>query len=72
MAEWSKALPLTASCLKPRVGILSAPCEKVPSDFGLGGSFRLVLQSCQDTYLGNVPCIKYLVSVTPKATSIIY
>ena len=36
---WSKALPLTASCLAPLPGFESA-CEKVAIDLNLGGGFR--------------------------------
>ena len=43
MAMWSKALPLTASCLSPLFGIKSqsGACEKlkVASDLGLGTVF---------------------------------
>ena len=41
MAVWSKALPLTASCLSPLcVGIPPGACEKVASDLGLCGGFH--------------------------------
>ena len=40
MAVWSKALPLTASCLSPLPGLA---CEKVASDLWLGGGFLWVL-----------------------------
>ena len=41
MAIWSKALPLTVSCLTPRylVRIPAGAYEKVVSDLGLGGVF---------------------------------
>ena len=42
MAVWSKALPLTASCLSPLPGFESLPGQ-VASDLGLGGGFRRVL-----------------------------
>ena len=44
MAEWSKALPLTASCLLPLPWLGQGMCEKVASDLGLGGVFCRVLQ----------------------------
>ena len=41
-AVWSKAPPLTARCLSPLPGfrIPAWACEKVASDFELGGGFR--------------------------------
>ena len=47
MAEQSKALPLTASCLSPLPGYASraGACEKVASDFALGGGFHRVTMS---------------------------
>ena len=45
MALWSKALPLTASCLSPLPGFKSQArlYEKVAGDLGLGGGFSRVL-----------------------------
>ena len=45
MAVWSKALPLTVSCLlitTAPVPILSGAWEKVASDFGFGSGFHCV------------------------------
>ena len=45
IAEWSTALPLTASCHLPLAS--SNPgrfCEKVASDLGLGGGFPMLLR----------------------------
>ena len=42
---WSKALPLTASCLSPLPRFKSQPehVRKLPVTFGLGGGFRRIL-----------------------------
>ena len=46
MAVWSKALPLTASCLSPLSGFVSLPghARKLPVTVRLGVGFRQVLQ----------------------------
>ena len=45
-AVWSKEPPLTVRCLSPLSGFesRSGHFEKVASDLGLGGGFRLVLR----------------------------
>ena len=52
MAEWSKALPLTTSCLSPLPGFEShlGTCEKVTCDLRLGGGFRRILQVSSTSY----------------------
>ena len=44
MADWSKALSLTASCLSPLSGVQipAGACEKVASDLGFCSGFRQV------------------------------
>ena len=43
MAELSKVLPLTTSCLTPRPRFTTRRCEKVASDLELGGGFCRIL-----------------------------
>ena len=51
MAVWSKALPLTASCLSQLPGFKSWwPCEKVASDLWLDGGFPLVFPVSSTSY----------------------
>ena len=49
MAVWSKALPMTASCLSPLPGVgyhhvRNMRRENITIDLGLGGGFRQVLR----------------------------
>ena len=55
MTMWSKAMPLTGSCLSPLPGFESHwASEKVASDLGLGGGFRRALRFPLPVTIGQI------------------